>query len=139
MLERDMQVLDSELPISATGETVLAELDFGEGFVIHEVHLRAPKGENLILGDFTMYIRVEGHDGGQGYAQQATAPVTFQLPTGFVIAKVPVIGDPLYATSRAVGNATVRGKIIAIVTDAYPVADKVAKVRILGYPDDLDA
>ena len=64
MLERDMQVLDAELPISATGETVLVELDENEGFVIHEVHVRAPKGENLILGDFTMYIRVEGHDGG---------------------------------------------------------------------------
>ena len=138
MLERDMTIIDANLPISATGEVVLTELNFGEGFVIHEVHLRAPKGENLILGDFTMYIRVEGHDGGQGYAQQATAPVTFQLPTGFVIAKVPVIGDPLYATSRAVGNDTVRGKIVAVVTAAYPVAGKTAVVRILGYPDDLD-
>lgn len=138
MLERDMQVIDSELPISATGEVVLAELDFGEGFVVHEVHVRAPKGEQLVFGTFSVYFRVEGHDGSQGYAQQATAPQTFQLPTGFVIAKVPVLGDPLYAMARAVGNDTVRGKIVAVVTAAYAVAGKTAVVRILGYPDDLD-
>ena len=39
MLERDMTIIDAELPISATGEVVLAELDFGEGFVVHEVHV----------------------------------------------------------------------------------------------------
>ena len=139
MLERDMTVIDAELPISATGEVVLAELDENEGFVVHEVHVRAPKGEQLVFGNFSVYFRVEGHDGSQGYAQQATAVQTFQLPAGWIIAKVPVIGDPLYAMSRAVGNGAVRGKIIAVVTAAYPQADKVAKVRILGYPDDLDA
>lgn len=139
MLERDMVIIDAELPISATGEVVLAELDENEGFTIHEIHVRAPKGEQLVFGTFSVYFRVEGHDGSQGYAQQCAAVQTFQLPSGWIIAKVPVIGDPLYAMSRAVGNGAVRGKIIAVVTAAYSQAGKVAKVRILGYPDDLDA
>ena len=139
MLERDMTVIDAELPISAVGETVLVELDENEGFTVHEIHVRAPKGEQLVFGNFSVYFRVEGHDGSQGYAQQCAAVQTFQLPTGFVVAKVPVLGEPLYAMARAVGNGAVRGKIVAVVTAAYGQADKVAKVRILGYPDDLDA
>lgn len=138
MLERDMQVIDAELPISANGETVLVEFDEDEGFVVHEIHLRAPKGEQLVFDTFSVYFRVEGHDGSQGYAQQCAAVQTFQLPTGYVIAKVPVIGAPLYAMSRAVGNGAVRGKIVAVVTEPYSQAGKVAKVRILGYADDLD-
>lgn len=138
MLERDMTIIDAELPISATGEVVLAELDEDEGFVVHEIHLRAPKGEQLVFDTFSVYFRVEGHDGSQGYAQQCAAVQTFQLPAGWVIAKVPIIGSPLYAMSRAVGNGATRGKIVAVVTEAYSQADKVANVRILGYADDLD-
>ena len=138
MLERDMSVIDAELPISANGETVLVEFDEDEGFVVHEIHVRAPKGEQLVFGNFSVYFRVEGHDGSQGYAQQCAAVQTFQLPTGFIVAKVPIIGDPLYAYSRAVGSGATRGKIIAIVTSPYSQAGKVAKVRIIGYPDDLD-
>ncbi len=138
MLERDMSVIDAELPISAAGEFVLAELDENEGFTVHEIHLRAPKGEQLVFDTFSVYFRVDGHDGSQGYAQQCAAVQTFQLPTGYVIAKVPVIGAPLYAMSRAVGNGAVRGKIVAVVTEPYSVAGKTALVRILGYADDLD-
>ena len=104
MLERDMTVIDAELPISATGEVVLAELDFGEGFVVHEVHVRAPKGEQLVFGTFSVYFRVEGHDGSQGYAQQCAAVQTVQLPTGFIVAKVAGLGDPLDAMGRGVGD-----------------------------------
>lgn len=139
MLERDMTIIDAELPISAVGEVVLAELDPGDGFVVHEVHFRAPLGEQLVFGNFSCYVRVDGHDGSQGYAQQATPVQTFQLPTGFVIAKVPVIGAPLYAMARAVGNEATPGRIVCVITAAYPEAGKTAVVRILGYPDDLDS
>lgn len=139
MLERDMQVIDAELPISATGEVELMSFDPGEGFVVTDIHLRAPKGENLLPGTVTLHFRIEGHDGQVSYSQIITASHSIQLPTGYVLAKFPAIVDGLYMFSRMIGSGTTRAKLFAVITSAYPVAGKTAHVRITGYRDDLDA
>ena len=139
MLERDMTVIDCDLPISATGDVEILSFDPGEGFVVTDIHLRAPKGENYVPGTVTMHFRIEAHAGQMGYSPLITPSHSIQLPAGYVLAKFPAIVDGLYMFSRMVGSGTTRAKLFAVITAAYPVAGKVAHVSVTGYRDDLDA
>lgn len=137
-IERDVQVLQAELPISANGDFDLVTLDPGVGVTVLEIRLRPPQGVLLVPGMFDVHFQVRGHDGMSSYQQQMTAVHTLQLSTGYFLGKIPVLGDPIFQACRAVGNVTNPGKIVGVISSPHPMPNKVAVVHFVVYPDDLD-
>lgn len=137
-LERDVQVLSAELPISANGSFDLVTFDPGVGATVLEIRLRPPQGVLLIPGEFAVHFQVHGHDGMSSYQQQMTAVHNLQLSTGYFLGKIPILGDPIFQACRAVGNEAYPGKIVGVISTPHPMADKIAVVHFVVYPDDLN-